>query len=60
MTNGEPNQNAEQRAVTRYGWLTRYDGDPSGDREGEDTGSMKNFPKAFLPMSELDESRADA
>lgn len=52
-------QNVEKHAVTRFLILTKYDGESSIEQES-DTGGMKNFPKAFIPMRELEESLPDA
>jgi hypothetical protein len=55
VLNGKETRN-DEKSGTRYVWLTRYQVEGSGLGNGSnDTGSMKNFPTAFLPMQELEE-----
>lgn len=59
MTSSNETQMSDRKAGTRYIFLTRYETETSSDRESnEATGSTKNFPRAFIPMSELEEPLA--
>lgn len=49
-------QNSDEKPGTRYAAATRYEIDTSGDLESNGTGSVKNFPRTFIPMDELEES----
>ena len=56
MTNANETHGADRKATTRYIWVTRYEGEPSGLERNDDASSIKNFPRAFLPMRELEDS----
>lgn len=57
MTNNEQTQLSDNKSRTRYVCLTRYEMETGSDWESNDSaGSMKNFPRAFIPMEELEES----
>lgn len=56
MTSSRSTQMSDQKAGNRYIWLTRYENEASIDPESNDTaGSVKNFPRTFIPMEELEE-----
>jgi hypothetical protein len=60
MTNSNRAQSFEKKPRTRYIRLTKYELETGCDRESKDgAGSMKNFPRAFIPMEELEESLSD-
>jgi hypothetical protein len=52
----EQNRNSDAKSGARYVWLTRYENEASRDLENSGSGSIKNFPKTFIPMKELEES----
>lgn len=55
MNDSKPTQGSEKKSGTRYIRITKYEDETSGVGRN-DTSSMKNFPRAFIPMKELEES----
>ena len=54
--NSKNTQFSDKQPGTRYFVFTRYD-ETGGELESNGTtGSMKNFPRVFIPMEELQES----
>jgi hypothetical protein len=49
-------QNSDEKPGTKYLFITRYEVETSGDLETNGTSSVKNFPRTFIPMKELEES----
>jgi hypothetical protein len=49
-------QNSDENPGTKYLYITRYEVETSGDLESNGAGSIKNFPRTFIPMKELEES----
>ena len=56
MTNSLPNHSSSKESGARYILFTRYDIEGDTDPEGSETsGTVKNFPKTFIPMKELED-----
>jgi hypothetical protein len=56
VTNDKETQGADEKCGTKYGWITKYEVETGDGLGNNDMGSMKNFPRAFIPMKELSES----
>jgi hypothetical protein len=57
MTNSKQSQRSDEKSGSRYISLRRYEANAGSDPARNDTnGSMKNFPREFIPMKELEES----
>lgn len=60
MRNRTESQNEIKEPRTRWGPLTRYESETSIGLESHGTpSSMKNFPRTFIPMRELEETPMD-
>ena len=59
VTKSVQTHTSDKKSGTRYIWITRYGIETGSDLESNDTaGSVKNFPRTFIPMSELEETLA--
>jgi hypothetical protein len=57
MRNSEQTQVPDEKSGTRYILVARYENRTSGDLESNlAAGNMKNLPRTFISMNELDES----
>lgn len=57
MTKSEQSQDSTTPG-TRFAWFSKYEDAPGELQNDHSIGSVKNFPKAFIPMEELEESKS--
>lgn len=55
VTEHERIRNTDRKSGSRFIYITRFEGETSGESENDDRGSMKNSPLGFIPMAELEE-----